>query len=335
LFTEKKEEQVELTPYEQREPDEDEMIVAMIAAMKRQQERDYPPGATGRAAHAKHTALLEMSFAVHEDIPAHLRVGVFAEPRVYQGYLRFSNGNGAPQPDGIKDLRGAALKLHGVDGEHIPESDELDTQDFILLNTPAIPLGTVRLFTDVITLSQAKFAARTAVSHPHVLAGLAKAVITPSSPADIPYWSNVAALLGPDQVVKYSIVPTSEYTSPAREKHDDNFLGDHLEQHLAQGPVTFDFKIQLRTDPQSMPVEDIAVEWSETASVPVTVATVIVQPQPFRTAARNSLAEELAFSPAHALVEHRPIGAVARARIAIYAQMVGWRHDRDGRTGTA
>jgi hypothetical protein len=323
-----------LTRFETLEPNEDELVAEMIDAMHRQQEKDYPPGATGRAAHAKHTGLVEITFTVEPDLPAQLRVGVFAQPHTYNGWLRFSNGNGSPQPDGVKDLRGAAIKLHDVPGERIPESDEPTTQDFILLNTPAIPLGTVKLFHEVITLSQAKFAAKMLATSPHVVAGLAKAVITPTSPADIPYWSNTASLLGPDQVVKYVLQPTSAYTSPKREKHEDYYLSDHLQEHLSQADATFDFMVQLRTDPNTMPVEDIAVQWDEEAAPLVKVATVTIPQQEFRTAARYALAEELTFSIAHTLAEHRPIGAVARARISIYGAMAAWRHQRDQRTKT-
>ncbi|MFD4401037.1 hypothetical protein [Kitasatospora sp. NPDC058478] len=323
-----------LTRFETPEPNEDQLVAEMIEAMNRQQEKDYPPGATGRAAHAKHAGLVKITFAVEPDLPANLRVGVFARPHTYEGWLRFSSGNGTPQSDDVKDLRGAAIKLHDVPGERIPESDEPTTQDFILLNTPAIPLGTVKLFHDVITLEPAKFAAKTLTTHPHVLAGLAKAVITPTSPADIPYWSNTASLLGPDQVVKYALVPTSPYTSPGREKHQDHYLSDHLQEHLSQTDATFDFMVQLRTDPDTMPVEDIAVEWSTDRAPLVKVATLTIPRQEFRTAARNQLAEELTFSIAHALQDHRPIGAVARARIHIYGHMATWRHQRDQRTKT-
>ncbi|MFD4910784.1 catalase family protein [Kitasatospora purpeofusca] len=321
-----------LTRFESLEPNENELVAEMIEAMHRQQEKDFPPGATGRAAHAKHTGLVKITFAVEPDLPPDLAVGVFAQPRTYEGWLRFSSGNGKPQSDGVKDLRGAAIKLHDVPGERIPESDEPTTQDFILLNTPAIPLGTVKLFHGVITLGQTKFAAKMLPTHPHVVAGLAKAVITPTSPADIPYWSNTASLLGPDQVVKYVLLPTSTYTSPKREKHDDYYLSDHLQEHLSQTEATFDFMVQVRTDPDTMPVEDIAVRWDEEKAPLVKVATVTVAQQDFRTAARNQLAEELTFSIAHALQAHRPIGAVARARMSIYGGMAAWRHNRDQRT---
>ncbi|MFJ2862961.1 hypothetical protein [Kitasatospora sp. NPDC087314] len=55
------------------------------------------PAPTGRAARAKHTGLVKITFAVEPDLPPNLRVGVFAEPHTYEGWLRFSSGNGTPQ----------------------------------------------------------------------------------------------------------------------------------------------------------------------------------------------------------------------------------------------
>jgi len=40
--------------------------------------------------------------------------------------------------------------------------------------------------------------------------------------------------------------------------------------------------------------------------------------QDFRTRNVRKLAEDLSFSPAHSLIEHRPIGGVNRARVQIY-----------------
>ncbi len=106
-------------------------------------------------------------------------------------------------------------------------------------------------------------------------------------------------------------------------------------ERLDSADVTFDFKIQLRTDPVRMPVEDAAVEWNETQAPFVKVATLRIPQQEFRTVERAQLAEALAFSPAHARIEHRPIGAVNRARMQIYKMLSDFRHARDQRAKPA
>jgi branched-chain amino acid transport system ATP-binding protein len=37
-------------------------------------------------------------------LPAALRVGVFAQPRSFEAWVRFSNASGAPQSDAIKEF---------------------------------------------------------------------------------------------------------------------------------------------------------------------------------------------------------------------------------------
>jgi hypothetical protein len=43
----------------------------------------------------------------------------------------------------------------------------------------------------------------------------------------------------------------------------DDYLGNNFQRHLATEDATFDFKVQLRTDSSTMPIEDAAVEWHE------------------------------------------------------------------------
>ncbi|HYD36508.1 MAG TPA: hypothetical protein VEA60_02775, partial [Allosphingosinicella sp.] len=145
------------------------------------------------------------------------------------------------------------------------------------------------------------------------------------------YWSTTPYLFGPDRAAKYSIVPTSAYSSRLPDKPSDSYLADNLERHLDRADATFDFLVQLRTDPASMPIEDAAVEWREGEAPFVKVATLRIPRQRFRTAERDELAEALAFSPAHARVEHRPIGGVNRARMRVYREQAGFRQKRDGR----
>ena len=77
-----------------------------------------------------------------------------------------------------------------------------------------------------------------------------------------------------------------------------------------------------------MPVHDAAPRWDEAASPFRTVATLTIPAQVFRTEERDRHSEELSFSPAHARVEHRPIGPVNRARMRIYRTNSEFRHKR-------
>jgi hypothetical protein len=325
-----------LTPFETLERDEEKHAAHIVEILRRKQEKDYAPGSTRRDAHPKHTGLLQAVFTVESGLPAELRAGVFAGPRSFEAWVRFSNSNGTVQSDAVKDVRGCAIKLLDVPGERIPESNEPTAQDFLLINMPTMPLGTMKLFHDIIYLSTEwsplLFLAKMVITgHSHLLKELQEGQVTPTSPADIRYWSTTPYLFGADRVVKYSLVPSSTYMSHMPETLTDDYLSETLQRHLAAHEATFDFKVQLRGDPAKMPIEDAAVEWSEDRAPFVKMATLRIPPQQFRTPERAGLSEKLSFSPAHALVEHRPIGAINRGRIRIYTEQSAFRHQRDSR----
>ncbi len=301
--------------------------------MRRKLEKDYPPAGTKRDAHPKHTGLLEGVFAVDADLPEDLRVGVFAEARSYRAWVRTSNASDKPQPDYVRDFRGLAIKLLDVAGEKILESDEPHSQDFVLLSHPSMPLGTVRLFHDAIVYSARYsplvFAAKMMLTgRSRVLKELEAGKIRPSSPLEIRYWSTTPYRFGADRVVKYSLLPTSGETGGLSAQLPEDYLSRAMAQRLSTEGVSFDFAVQLRGD--GMPVHDAAPRWDETDSPFVRVATLTIPAQDFRTEERDRLAEVLSFSPAHARVEHRPIGPVNRARMKVYRANSEFRHRRSG-----
>jgi hypothetical protein len=325
----------ELTHFETREADEDANVTRIIAILRAQQLKTYEPGKTLRDAHTKRIGLVEAEFTVEPDLPDALRVGLFAEPRRYGAWVRFSSASEKPQSDANKDIRGAAIKLRDVPGERIPESDEPTTQDFLMVSAPTMPLGTVRLFKTAVALinqySPLLFAALLIVTGRFgVLKKLNAMNIDPTSPVDIRYWSTTPYLFGPDRAAKYSIVPTSSYVSRLPDKPGDSYLADNLQTHLSQAEASFDFLVQLRTDPETMPIENVAVEWSEAKAPFVKVATLRIAKQQFRTPERDAMAAALSFSPGHALVQHRPIGGVNRARMRVYREQADFRQKRDG-----
>jgi hypothetical protein len=80
--------------------------------------------------HAKTRMQRHMAVLLDDLRPA-LRVGVFAQPRTFPAWIRFSNGSGTPQQDPIGDGRGTAIKLMGV------AQSASTTQDFVMINYPA------------------------------------------------------------------------------------------------------------------------------------------------------------------------------------------------------
>ena len=88
--------------------------------------------------------------------------------------------------------------------------------------------------------------------------------------------------------------------------------------------------MQLRTDPDTMPIEDASAEWPEDRSPYVAVARITVPPQPAWSEERARQVDDgLAFSPWNGLAAHRPLGSVNRARLEAYAEGARFRAERN------
>ena len=326
---------VSLSTFEKVADDEERLIDDIHTLLKEKMSKDYPPGQTKRDAHPKNLACLQAEFIVEPHIPADLKVGIFASGLTYPAWVRISSSNGKIQSDEVKDLRGFAIKLMGVKGERFQRhNEEQETQDFILISYPTMPLGTVKLFHEAvyysIKWSPLVFFSRLVLSgNLHILNELRKAPQNQTSPLDIRYWSTTPYLYGTDHAVKYSLVPTSILKSTLPSKFTDHYLTENMEKHLAANEASFDFMVQVQKDPGRMPVEDAGVEWSEKESPFIKVATLRIPPQSFRTKEREELAEDLSFSPAHSLIEHQPIGGINRARVEIYRRLSEFRHKQN------
>lgn len=324
-----------ITKFEKVPADEEQMIKDMKVILQEKMVKDYPAGQTKRDAHPKNLACLQAEFIVEPNIPAELKMGIFKFPQTYPAWIRISSASGKIQSDKVKDLRGFAIKIMGVNGERYKtQNEEKETQDFILLSYPTMPLGTVKLFNDAvyynIKWSPFVFFTRLVVSgNFHIINELRKAVQNQTSPLDIRYWSTTPYLCGTEHAVKYSIVPTSHMKSDLPSRLTDDYLTDNMEKHLANHEASFDFMIQVQKNPNRMPIEDAGVEWSEKESPFIKVASLRISTQSFRTKEREKLAEDLSFSPAHSLIEHRPIGGINRARVEIYRYLSEFRHNQN------
>jgi hypothetical protein len=326
-----------ITKFENVPADEERLIKDMEIILQEKMSKDYSVGITRRDAHPKTLACLQAEFIVEPNIPAELKVGIFAFPQTYPAWIRISSASGNIQSDKAKDLRGFAIKIMGVKGERFQtQNNEQETQDFVLLSYPSMPLGTVKLFHDAVyysvKYSPLVFLARLALTgNFHIINEIRKTRQNQTSPLDIRYWSTTPYLCGRDHVVKYSLVPTSRIKSSLPPKLTDHYLTENMEKHLAAHEASFDFMIQIQKDPGRMPVEDAGVEWSEKESPFIKVATLRIPPQAFRTKEKDELAEDLSFSPAHSLIEHRPIGGINRARVEIYRYLSAFRHKQNNK----
>ena len=109
-----------------------------------------------------------------------------------------------------------------------------------------------------------------------------------------------------------------------------NGLREAVRAHFSQQGGEWELRVQLCTDVDSMPVGDASVQWPEDQSPFVTVARLVAEPQTTWSAARAEAVDDcMAFTPWHALADHRPIGSIMRVRHAVYRMTAGFRSENN------
>jgi hypothetical protein len=96
---------------------------------------------------------------------------------------------------------------------------------------------------------------------------------------------------------------------------------------LATGGACFEFQVQTRTVPASMPIEDPTIEWKEAQSPFVTVARIDI---PAQTPEAADMCEIRSYTPWHSIPAHRPLGGISRVRKDVYVTISKLRHQLNG-----
>ena len=317
-------------------PDEAETIQGLVDTMRSINQKTLDDsGHANRSVHAKAHALLKGEMRVRPGLPEPLAQGIFAAPRSYPVALRFSTNPGDILDDAISAPRGLAVKVVGVDGERLPGSDGLATQDFVMIDAPAFSAPDAKAFlkslkTLAATTDKAEGAkkvlsavARGAEKALEAVGGESATLIQlgghpQTHPAGSTFYTQVPLLHGP-YVAKVSVAPSSpELVALAGQtvdlKGNPDGLRAALRTFFAQHGGTWDVRVQLLTDRDSMPVEDASVPWPEEESPYVSVATITVPAQSsYDEAKHQALDEGLAFSPWDGRPAQTPRGGGVRA----------------------
>lgn len=74
-------------------PDEEERFARYARDMRELQAKKSETFGNGRALHRKAQLAARGRFEVLSDLPSHARHGLFREPRVYDAWVRLSNGS--------------------------------------------------------------------------------------------------------------------------------------------------------------------------------------------------------------------------------------------------
>lgn len=278
-----------------------------------------------RDAHPKAHGCVEAEFIVDPSgLPVEAQVGVFAARRAFHAWIRFSNGDPTPQSDTVPDVRGMAIKLTGVNGPKILQTEQAaTTQDFIMISHEVFFARNAQEFLIVFGLT--KNDSTVEPLRPKFAGELAIFAATQENQMRNPlagrYFSTVPFRLG-DLRVKYQAAALSQVAQP-QPPLSPTFLQEAMKAQLDKGEARFSFSVQLYKDDATTPIEDPTVPWP---TPPIQVATIVIPPQDFTTDERKRFCENLSFTPWHSLPEHEPLGAVNAIRKPVYDAVSAERH---------
>jgi len=332
------------------EPEIQAKLIEVFRSISETTHRDHGHGY--RAVHAKSHALLSGKLRVLGGLPAEYAQGIFASPRSHDVLLRVSTNAGDVLPDTISLQRGMAIKVLDVDGERLPNSLGDRTQDFVLANGVAFAaagpgpfLQNLKLLaatTDKYETFKEVISAvfRTLEKGVEALGGHSSLLMSlggyPNShPLGERYYSQVPIRYGA-YIAKIAVVPLSanfkalEGTEIAIEGRE-NALREEIGKVLAGQTGTWELRVQLCRDLTANPIEDASVAWPEDDNPYVAVAEITVPAQPAWTQERSRAVDDgVSFSPWHGIAEHRPLGAIMRARRPAYEASAGLRGQFNG-----
>jgi len=322
------------------DPDEKESLDKIISLMADQMRGRFKPGGYERGGNTKTHGIVRATVTIRDDLPQLYRKGIFATPRSYPAYVRYS-GPGPDVPADIRDVGfvSMAVKLMDVPGEKLMDEEKF-TQDFITICTPT--------FVTPDTRENAKLQYWSLVhmpvyyflnpKDPHLLDFFMQSLWneTQYNPLGQRYWSCTPYLLGAGQAMLYSFLPKTRVDTKVPGLPfgtvSFNYLRENMVKTLSKQSVEFDLLIQVQTDPFLMPIENASVRWPEKLSPFIPAATVHIPQQKFDSEAQFAFAKRLKMNPWHCLPEHRPLGNQNRARLRMYYELSKFRQDMNKTT---
>ncbi len=315
-------------------PGEEQFVDSVIESFGKQMRGLWKPGQFERGGNTKTHGIVRGEFRVHDNLPPGLRHGIYAQPRTYKAWVRFSGPGPYITPD-IDDVgfMSISIKLMGVPGPKLMD-DEKFTLDMFGVSTPTFVTPDIRANAQLQIESgkNAQIFYFLNLRRHHILDLIMQGlwIKTQSSPFEAPYFSCVPYLLGEGQAMQYSVWPLRRKRTPIPRlplRPPDDYLRNAMVATLDAEDVEFDIRLQVQTDPHLMPIENNAVLWPEKLSPRISAATLHIPRQKFASAAQLDFARRLSYNPWHAIPEHRPLGNQSRARKRMYKTLATLRHN--------
>ena len=339
---------------EQIDSNERETIAEIDGTMATIREKTFEDGGHAmRSVHAKPQGVLKAKLTVTSGLPEPLAQGMFAKPGTYDVLMRFSTNTGDIMDDKVSVPRGLAIKVFGVEGERLQGSEGDVTQNFLFFDGPAFNAPNAKKFlgslkqlaatTDRAEGAKRALSATLQVAEKVVEAFGGKSTKLISMGGHAPThvlgatYFTAAALRHGKFMAKLSLAPASaelraliDQVVDLKDRRDG--LREEVVAFMRTHRAEWDFRVQLCTDLETMPIEDASVEWPEEESPYAVVARVVAEPQEaWNDAIAGAVDDGMFFSPWRGLAEHQPIGNVMRARKVAYEHSAQFRATRNGK----
>ncbi len=281
-----------------------------------------------RTLHAKVIAgVMNARLSVSPDLPADLATGYFQPAASFTATIRFSNASPLHMPDTKADMRGAAIRVHIAEHEfhdflmtNYPVSHARDAWQF--MEVAKIATGSKRLMLIRFVL---KFGLGETI---RIIKNVRSGSRAIESIASEQFWSRAPLLWGAGGPVRYTLMPIATRNGRTPNITDPDDLANELGRRAASGDIRYTLAVQRYVNPEKTPIEDGSVEWRESDSPFIGVATVTIPAQDLGSAkalADRQKVDGMAFNPWNCPETFRPLGGLNRARKAVYgASAKGW-----------
>ncbi|WP_218508941.1 catalase family protein [Variovorax sp. dw_308] len=313
--------------------DEEAWTDSIVQSFTQQMTDLWKPGGFERGGNTKTQGIVRGEFTVHDNLPEHMRRGIYAKPQTFKAWVRFSGPGPYITPD-IDDVgfMSISIKLMGVEGPKLL-AEEKHTLDMFGVSTPTFvtPDAKANAALQKWSVKNAQVFYFVNLHDSHVLDLVMQSLYikTQSSPFEAPYFSCVPYLMGEGQAMVYSVWPTSNRKTRIPRlpfRPPDDYLRNAMVSALSEGDVELEVRIQMQTDPHLMPIENAGVLWPEKLSPRIPVATLRLPKQTFNSPDQMAFAKRLSYNPWHTIAEHRPLGNQSRARKRMYWELSQLRH---------
>lgn len=286
-----------------------------VAKIQKDFNEQKAPKHAKRGFHAKCHGIVRATLEIERDLGPSFQAGVFQPGASYPAWVRFSSASFTPKADSTRDVHGLAIKLMGVPNEPRAALFEKQTQDFVLIDAPALMVGTVRQALD---FDRAGVRGPLSLlwhlaTHLDELLAIARITSAPRHLFERAYTSVTPFAHGPDRAVRYLVRLAADQRLRYSDSSDSS-LRDSLRETLKQGELKLELCVQSR-GLADLPTEDARVDWAVTAE---RIATLTLHPEGFDTPEQERFGEGLSFNPWNALEAHRPLGGLNRARRVVY-----------------